>query len=112
MFAQATVCRTPQWPPMIKNNATAAMTWPQDARIFRRSVDTGAETGFLEGMVSMRKKLGCFLVVAPVFGELVAEGADADLEEFGGLGAIAVCALEGFEDGSFFEFVEWHDFGA
>ena len=57
------------------------------------------------------KKSGCFLVVASVFGELVAEGADADLEELGGLRAIAVCALEGFEDGSFFEFVEWHDFG-
>jgi len=57
------------------------------------------------------QKSGCFLVVATVFGKLVAEGADADLEEFGGLRAIAVCALEGFEDSSFFEFVEWHDFG-
>ena len=57
------------------------------------------------------KNSGCFLVVATVFGELVAEGADADLEEFGGLGAVAVCALEGFEDGAFFEFVEWHDLG-
>ncbi len=111
MFAQATVCRTPQWPPMIKNNATAAMSWPQDARIFRRSVDTGAEGGFREGGRQFKKTLSGFLALATVFRELVAERADADLEEFGGLCAVAICALKCFEDGSFFEFVEWHDFG-
>ncbi len=111
MFAQATVWRTPQWPPIIKNNATAAMIWPQDARIFRRSVDTGAETGFREGGRQFKKILSGFLALATVFREFVAEGADADLEEFGGLGAIAVCAFEGFEDGAFFELMEWHDFG-
>lgn len=55
------------------------------------------------------KKSGRFLAVAPVFGEFVAEGADADLEEFRSLGAVAVCAIEGFENGSLFEFVKGHD---
>jgi hypothetical protein len=74
-------------------------------------VDTGAEGRFREGRRQFKKTLSGFLALATVFREFVAEGADADLKELGGLRAIAVCALEGFEDGSFFEFVEWHDFG-
>ena len=57
------------------------------------------------------KKSGYFLFIALVFGKLVAKSADAYLEELGGLGAVAVCALKGFEDGTFFEIVEWEDLG-
>jgi hypothetical protein len=58
------------------------------------------------------KKSGGFFTVASVFGKLVAEGADADLEQFGSLRAVAICALEGFEDGAFFKLVEWHNIRA
>ena len=87
---------------MIKNSATAAMNWPQDARNFCRKGHTGAQVMFPSKGCQF-KNSGRFLAVATVFGELVAKGADTDLEQLGGLGAVAVCALEGFEDGAFFK---------
>ena len=51
---------------------------------------------------------GCFFFRfrrgAVVFVEFVAEGADADVEELGGVGAVAVALLEGGETVAFFHF--------
>ena len=84
------------------------MNWPQDARNFCRKGHTGAQVMFPSKGCQF-KNSGRFLAVATVFGKLVAKGANADLEELGGLGAVAVCALEGFEDSAFFEFMKGHD---
>ena len=61
--------------------------------------------------VNPKKFLSGHLGLASVFRKLVAKGADADLEEFSGLGAVAIGALEGFENGTLLEFVERHDIG-
>ena len=44
-----------------------------------------------------------------VFVQFVAEGADADLEHLGGLGAVAVGRAQRGEDRLFFHFIEWDD---
>ena len=41
-----------------------------------------------------------------VVGEFVAEGADADAEELGGVGAVLAGLLQGAHDVAFFEFNE------
>jgi hypothetical protein len=63
----------------MKNNASAATIWPQEAKIFLRSKVTGAE-GVCLAERRQSKKLSRFLAVATVFGEFVAERADADLQ--------------------------------
>ena len=42
--------------------------------------------------------------------QLVAEGADTDVEVFGGLGAVAVAGFEGSQDVVFLDFVQGEDF--
>jgi hypothetical protein len=82
--------------------ASAFIVWPANDSTYRLGHAYSGGTG----QSGFAFKLFFLAGGAVVFVELVAEGADADVEDFGGMGAVAFATVQGREDMRLFELGE------